>query len=861
MKIPGFYIATDAIYHSHGLFKIGYSSDLRSRVHDYTTGSPCGFYYIWTIEVDNEDLARAIEQHTLRVLAPHRTLNYNKCLTEFVCGPTPEEILSVARTANIPGAEYNYKVYPRPPTVPRAAIEPPVVESPSLPTVEPPPLPTAELPSLPELPAVEPQPLPASGCLLPLPSEQVPVESEGEYIIEETTETDLQAYKATLPQSQECRPYQEEARLAVRQAHAIGPRCQLHMACRCGKTYVAYIASQDYNKIVMLVPGRKLLQQTVAKLEVYGYPNFILQVGSVTGGTTNPAEVRRVLAAHEKCFVVSTYQSSHILPDEFDLSILDEAHTICGKKDSANAHVLLNHAHGKMISMTASPDMSRYSRSRDNITMADHLRFGPVAYEYTMRRGIDAGFINDYELVAMHTPCEPGYFQCVDIAGMIREIMSETYGCLVFVSRIAEIDAVHALLAEQPFTSLKIHSGMSDKDKRAALSAFMRVSPAQPTVMINCDMLGVGYECPQLPSVFFARPMTSPFKIIQALNRANTKTEHKPKSKIFLPIFGPLPTSTALEEKDFDRYRRVAEIANVLQSHDPNIFKIIASRRNMIKTSSPFLDHRIRETLYHKTWECAQGKKKATLYSFGSVPWDVFYPQLKDMVDVCQRYPCASDSFDGDICFTKSFRPCLNQYIKEYDNFVAGRPSVINASQAAQLKALPYWGIYHETPYPVELMLRVLEDYVKEHREMPLIGIGQEEHIGLGANYHQRLSGYLRIINNHDGWSKCNVSDHEAARLDAILGGAGMRWRKIRDDKGIVVKGSEPTCIQKASARLKELRKARHPIVDQLFPDLGKPWYKKNIPKKVYEERFKPLDTISLPPLGSLSLQQSAPCG
>lgn len=853
MAVPGFYIASDHIYHRYGLYKVGFSADLRTRVHDYTTGSPYGFYYIYTIETETDVDARSIEQRVLDRLIQCRTVNHEGCRTEFILGKAPEEILEEAKQARILGSMqvFHYKKYPRKPA---SSIQK---------TME---LLTNSMATIAERPVIvaAERPVIVSAKQPVIASVEQPVHDGGEMLVDENL-TDLDAYKATLPKEQEARQYQLDAKDAVTRAFQTSKKCQLYMACRSGKTYVAHIISQDYKKVLILVPGRKLLQQTVAKIETYGYKHTILQVGSVPGGTTDPEVIRMALQENPECLVVSTYQSSVQLPDVFDLEILDEAHVVCGgDKHGVNSHVLLRHKNALKLSMTASPDTSPYSKARDNITMSDQSRFGPPAYEYTMRQGIDAGYVNDYELVALSTPVESSMFSVADISELVREIMTETYGCLVFVSRIAEVDDVHTILntskivvGDKVAQVLKIHSKMSERMKKEALSSFMEVSPEKPIVMINCDMLGVGYECPKLPSVFFARPMSSPFKIIQALNRANTKIPNKPKSKVFVPIFGPIPKNNTTTQEDFERYQRIVDLAKVLRVHDSNIHRMIIANRKFVRVhgvESSDLDVRISTTLYYDKWENL-AKKKSPHFQFSKVPWDVFFSQLEYTVTTCQRYPRTSDTFLSDPTCTSDYYAAYRKCCEEYGRYIKRQPSILTADQVRQLELLPSWEFVgkYGTPYPPESMLYILKEYFKSTKEMPLVGVGQEEHIGLNATSQQRLSGFFRTVNQQDAHSRFSVPPHIAAELDTIFGSVGLRWRKLRDCNGNVIDDGKTTivnnmivtgaltCIQESSKKMQAIRKSAKSIpsykqyLDANFPDIGRSWYKSGVPRSVYE--------------------------
>ena len=195
----------------------------------------------------------------------------------------------------------------------------------------------------------------------------------------------------------------------------------LHMACRCGKTYVGYKVMQEWvrrpenrthGRALVLVPYLDLIHQIARKLVSYGLdPDSIIMVGSGPNATINEKtvpmttdlaqireKVRDAQGAGQFLVVISTYQSSEIASAvSYDFTLFDECHRVCGggRPRPAN-HVLLSVPEaqtGPRLFMTATP----VYQSAD-IHMKDISRFGGVAYKYHLRQGIDAGYVNDFEL-------------------------------------------------------------------------------------------------------------------------------------------------------------------------------------------------------------------------------------------------------------------------------------------------------------------------------------------------------------------------------------------------------------------------------------------------------------------------------
>jgi len=231
------------------------------------------------------------------------------------------------------------------------------------------------------------------------------------------------------------------------------------VACRCGKTLIAYdIAveilkwpqvelnkNSEINKnILFLVPGLELLKQTALKLAHYDTNNTadssvdFLLIGSDSKGVvinqkehrmvTDEAAVRAFLEKGDRIkIVVCTYQSSEVVsPFNFALTIFDECHRVCGASNKtttgggqalvdgsdpipeleeevrAFAKILLSPPTGARLFMTATPvyseDKKAANLAKNQVTMSNRELFGGVAFRYHLRAGINANHVNNFKL-------------------------------------------------------------------------------------------------------------------------------------------------------------------------------------------------------------------------------------------------------------------------------------------------------------------------------------------------------------------------------------------------------------------------------------------------------------------------------
>ena len=91
-------------------------------------------------------------------------------------------------------------------------------------------------------------------------------------------------------------------------------------------------------------------------------------------------------------------------PDFFDLVIVDECHRGSAKKDSNWRRILDYFSSATQIGMTATPKETRY------ISNIDY--FGEPIYTYSLREGIDDGFLAPFKVVNVRTDIAEGWRPC-----------------------------------------------------------------------------------------------------------------------------------------------------------------------------------------------------------------------------------------------------------------------------------------------------------------------------------------------------------------------------------------------------------------------------------------------------------------
>jgi superfamily II DNA or RNA helicase len=677
---------------------------------------------------------------------------------------------------------------------------------------------------------------------------------------------------ARAPAPIEARDYQRTATaLCLAELRREG-KAILQMACRCGKTPVAFGVLRDFLALgaaderpinaLYLVPGLSLLRQTAQKLASYGFSEPILLVGSdprpvplagACGGaragasagalvmTTDPAVIRAFVNERGRRLVISTYQSSPQVPtDAFGLTIYDEAHRVCGgQAPRPFNHFVMAPRAGCRLFMTATPAYDPPSKTA--ITMKDRALFGGVAYRYHLRQGIAAGYVNDFrlEIIAAPAPVDEdaaGAPTAEDAAmpAQLLAAMAKVDKLLVFCRNIGHASSLCAALegaprpsGVRPFECLVAHSRMGSGGAAGALRRF--ATPGERAVLFNCRLFQEGVEIPALNAVFFAAPRHSPRDIIQSVCRPLNRAAGKPVSVVFLPVLHD-PARRPDDAANLNRYASIIPFVDALLDEDPRLYEHLL---DPLATPYPI------EILGTHTLNLGDAASRGALlgairravrYGAGAgsrsverllrvenVPWDRAFAEIRRVVETCGRYPKTTDAW-----VIGEARVCLHRFYNwaraEFAAWRAGEPSKLEPHQIHDLLSLPHWEPFGvEGPYPWRICMEFLAQWLREHGGVaPMVEINKGGYIGLEATAIERLSGALTCVNQQDGKDKKGgkpgsgyaLAPEKQADLERVCAPYGLRWRKERDAAGALVKGGEPTFIQEAYARFKAYYKA-----------------------------------------------------
>lgn len=171
-------------------------------------------------------------------------------------------------------------------------------------------------------------------------------------------------------------------------------RILLVMATGTGKTYTAFQIiwrlwkAREKKRILFLADRNILVDQT----RVNDFQPFGTAMTKIEGRTVDPAfEIHLGLyqaltgpEEHQKAF-------QQVAPDFFDLIVIDECHRGSAAEDSAWREILEYFNSATQVGLTATP--------KETEEVSNSYYFGDPVYTYTLKQGIEDGFLAPYKVV------------------------------------------------------------------------------------------------------------------------------------------------------------------------------------------------------------------------------------------------------------------------------------------------------------------------------------------------------------------------------------------------------------------------------------------------------------------------------
>jgi type I restriction enzyme R subunit len=372
-------------------------------------------------------------------------------------------------------------------------------------------------------------------------------------------------------------------------------RVLLTMATGTGKTFVAFqicwkLWSSRWNRtgdyrrprILYLADRNVLVDDPMAKtFTPFGDARWKIEGGVANKGREMYFDIYQAIARDERR--PGLYRE--YAPDFFDLIIVDECHRGSAKDDSNWREILEYFQPAFQIGMTATP------RRQDNANT--YRYFGDPIYQYSLRQGIDDGFLAPYRVHRVITTWDAAGWRPSqgDVDRYGREIPDEEYHTNDFervVSLRARTEAVarhlteylrrtdrfgktivfcvdqeHADEMRRVLNNLNADLARQHPDYvcrvtsdeggigRGHLSRFQDVEQRSPVILTTSQMLTTGIDAPTVQNVVLVRVINSMTEFKQIIGRGTRVRDDY--GKIFFSILDYTGSATRLfADPDFD---------------------------------------------------------------------------------------------------------------------------------------------------------------------------------------------------------------------------------------------------------------------------------------------------------------------
>lgn len=345
-------------------------------------------------------------------------------------------------------------------------------------------------------------------------------------------------------------------------------RILLAMATGTGKTYTAFqivyrlLKSGMKRKVLYLADRNNLVDQSIQQ--------DFAPLESVIHKVNFAKDNKQTITAYEVYFALyqqlvgdddQEHYSELFDPDFFDLIIVDECHRGSAKEDSRWRKILEYFKNATQIGMTATPKETKYVSNIDY--------FGEPVYEYSLKTGIDDGFLAPFRVLGMTLNISDGWrpykgqldyygneiedriydnsdydYNIVladriqEVAFQITEYLKSTgrmQKTIVFCAtedaaermRIALVNLNSDMVKENPDYVVRITG--SDSYGKSKLDYFISVAAKYPVIATTSELLSTGSDCKMVKLIVLDKNISSMTQFKQIIGRGTRVREDQGK--------------------------------------------------------------------------------------------------------------------------------------------------------------------------------------------------------------------------------------------------------------------------------------------------------------------------------------------
>ena len=355
--------------------------------------------------------------------------------------------------------------------------------------------------------------------------------------------------------------YQLDAVNKIIDNFTITNRSILAIPCGCGKTYISYLISLKYKKIIIISPLIEFASQNLLRYIEYGYDK-INTILINNDGIRDIDIIKKKIKENEKLLISSTFKSMDIINecldlfDEDTLFIIDEFHNlsknnISDKDDDIYKLLITNH---KILFMSATPriyDIEYLDEDYNENTIIDYDSkfdelFGKIVYNMSLTEAIINKYITDYKiwLPSIHENKDElnKELSIYDINDELKNRCKYLFSCLsnngsrktiIYCKDTNDmnnmIDTVNKL---NDFYNLdidiySISCENTNKERKNILKSFSKTDD-KIQLLFNIKILNECIDIPSCDSIYISYPPKNKITTIQRINRATRINKNNP---------------------------------------------------------------------------------------------------------------------------------------------------------------------------------------------------------------------------------------------------------------------------------------------------------------------------------------------
>ena len=332
----------------------------------------------------------------------------------------------------------------------------------------------------------------------------------------------------------------------------------LNSATGSGKTVMAlYMIARRMQPALIVVHTKELASQWIERIDTFlGIPSE--KVGIIGGGKKEVGEKITV------ALVQSLYKCAEEVAGHIGFLIVDECHR-CPSRTFTEAVTEFDARY--MLGLSATP------WRRDKLSKLIFWHLGDVHHEVDKTHLVETGNVLKAEVIVRETSFKPFYDPVSEYSKMLSELTADTDRnvliasdialeasdsegiCLVLSDRKAHCENLQSLLKYRFKLDAELLTGDLSHGERQDVIERLNHKKAK-VVIATGQLIGEGFDCKNLSTLFLATPVSFSGRVLQYLGRVLRPAPGKTKARVFdyIDIHVDILTKAALSRQKV--YRR-----------------------------------------------------------------------------------------------------------------------------------------------------------------------------------------------------------------------------------------------------------------------------------------------------------------